>query len=100
MNPTPQLFKPAIEQWANKDFFRGRPIVGQGLDRLLPEAQAMASTGEFARIVGKTTGLSPVRLESAVRGYLGTAGLYVLDVADVAGARCPGRADKAGDAYR
>ena len=84
MNPVPQAFMPLAEQITNYNVFTGRPIVGPSLDRLLPEAQATAATGEFARLMGETTGASPVRIEHAVRGYLGTMGQYALQLSDIA----------------
>ena len=84
MNPIPHAFMPAIEQLTNHNLFTGRPIVGPALDRLLPEEQATARTGDLARTIGKATKLSPVRIEHAVRGYLGTMGLYAMQLGDVA----------------
>ena len=75
---------PFLEQYANYNFFTGRPVVGPGLDKLMPEAQATSSTGELARLMGETTGTSPVRIEHAVRGYFGTMGQYALQLSDIA----------------
>ena len=90
MNPIPQLFKPVVEQWANEVSFTGRPIVGQGLDRLRPEAQWSSWTSEAARALGKAMpevmgeARSPKRIEHLVRGYLGALGTYLLTAADSA----------------
>ena len=75
---------PALEQYMNKSVFTGRDIVGPSLERLMPEAQATATTGEFAKAVGEATGMSPVRIEHAVRGYTGTLGTYAMQLADMA----------------
>lgn len=91
MNPIPQLFKPLAEQYANRNFFTGNPIVGLSLERLLPEAQYDPWTSETMRYLGE--GMpdwapdwlrSPKRLESALRGYLGTLGMYALQASDLA----------------
>ena len=84
MNPLPHAFMPAIEQWANKSLFTGRDIVGPSQERLLPEAQVTAGTGDLARAVGGATGTSPVRIEHLVRGYTGTLGQYALQLGDLA----------------
>jgi hypothetical protein len=90
-NPVPQLMKPALEQWANKDFFTGSPIVGFAEQGRTPDEQATPWTSETLRALAK--GLpewapdimrSPERLEHMVRAYLGTIGTYALNVSDVA----------------
>ena len=82
LNPTPQLVKPLIEQWGNRSFFTGRPIVGMSDERLLPEAQYNDRTTNMARLAGEATGTSPKRIDSLVRGYFGTLGQYTLAAAD------------------
>ncbi len=88
LNPIPQLFKPMVEQWANRVSFTGRPIVGQGLERLTPEAQWSPWTSETARALGRSMpeflgeARSPKRIEHLVRGYFGALGTYVLSASD------------------
>ena len=90
MNPIPQLFKPMAEQYMDKLFFTGSPIVGRALENVAPEAQYSAWTSETMRALAE--GMpdnspewlrSPKRLEAALRGYTGTMGSYVLAAADV-----------------
>ncbi len=88
LDPTPQLFAPIIEQVANRDFFRDRPIVGLGHERLRPEAQYKPSTSETAKLVGRVmpdalgpVG-SPVRIEHLLKAYFGTLGGYLLGMSD------------------
>ena len=98
-NPIPQLFKPMVEQWANRTFFGQRPIVGQEIDNLEPVAQYNPWTSETARGVATIidqvvpdpmkryvpgTFRSPVRLEHAMRAYMGTIGSYMLQLSDAA----------------
>lgn len=83
-NPIPQAMMPVIEQWANKSFFTGRPIVGIGLENLPAELQYQPTTSETARVLGGALGLAPVRLESLVRSYTGNLGSYILDASDMA----------------
>ena len=88
-NPTPQFVKPIIEQYANRSFFTGSPIVGMAEQNLQPEAQFTPWTSETMRELAKAMPdwapewiRSPRRLEAAVRGYLGSMGMYVVGVAD------------------
>lgn len=89
MNPVPQVFKPIIEQYANKNSFTGRPIENMSLQGLLPEQRYMPWTSESARVFAAalpdwapTWLRSPVRVEALVRGYMGTLGLYALQMSD------------------
>jgi hypothetical protein len=95
MNPVPQLFLPLAEDWANKETFYNRPIVGQGLQRLPNELQYTSDTSAVAKAVTgampswvKGTPVigdaltSPVRMEHLVNGYFGTIGSYMLGASD------------------
>lgn len=95
MNPTPQLVKPMIDLYANKDSFSGRDIETQGMERLRPEDRYNERTSEVARflgsiglpnpaqlIMGRVETLSPVQIDHLIRGYLswlGTSATTVLD---------------------
>jgi hypothetical protein len=95
MNPTPQLVKPLIDLWANKDSFTGRPIEGMGMERLRKEDRYNDRTKEVARflgqiglpnpaqlMMGKYDALSPAQIDFMIRGYfswLGTATTTALD---------------------
>lgn len=88
-NPIPQAFKPAIEQYANRTFFFGTPIVGMAEQRLQPEAQFDPWTSETMRAIADAMPdfapawlRSPARLEAAMRGYTGTLGMYALSASD------------------
>lgn len=88
-NPTPQLIKPIIEQYANRSMFTGSPIVGMAEKNLQPEAQFTPWTSEFMREFASLMpdwapewSRSPQRLEAALRGYTGSLGMYVLGVGD------------------
>ncbi|HHS84303.1 MAG TPA: hypothetical protein ENK38_05160 [Gammaproteobacteria bacterium] len=89
MNPIPQLFKPVVEQYSNKTFFTGAPIIGMSLQRLKPEAQYDPWTSESMRGMAEAMPnwapewlRSPKRLETALRGYLGTIGMYAIETSD------------------
>ena len=95
MNPTPQLIKPMIDLYANKDGFSGRDIETQGMEKLRPEDRYTNRTSEVARflgqiglpnpaqlLMGRVEGLSPVQIDHLIRGYfawVGTSATTALD---------------------
>lgn len=88
-NPLPQAIKPIVEQFANKTFFSGQPIVNASIDGLIPEEQANPWTSETARVLARIMPdfmpdgfRSPVRIEAAARAYFGTIGSYILAGSD------------------
>lgn len=88
-NPVPQLVRPVIEQYANRTFFTGSPIVGMAEQGLEPEAQFTPWTSETMRELAQAMPdwapewiRSPRRLEAAVRGYTGSVGMYVVGISD------------------
>jgi predicted RNA methylase len=92
MNPVPQLVKPILDVYANKDSFTGRPIETLGMDRLAPEYRYTTNTSLAARalsaagnavtgVVGKDF-LSPVQIDQMIRGYFGWLGTFVVGSAD------------------
>jgi hypothetical protein len=90
-NPTPQLIKPIIEQYANKSMFTDSPIVGAAELNLQPEAQFTPWTSETMREFAQAMPgfapewlRSPRRLEAALRAYTGSMGMYMLSAADAA----------------
>lgn len=98
MNPIPQVFRPVLDIYANKDAFTGRPIESQAMQRLRPEDRYTHNTSELARLLSKSgvlvdplslasgTGvkqLSPVQIDSLIKGYF--AGVGVLAVAGADG---------------
>jgi hypothetical protein len=89
-NPIPQMLKPSMEIYANKNSFTGRAIESQSMQRLSPERRRRASTSEsaeaasiaMAKVLPSDAVLSPVQVEHLIRGYLGwlgSTGLSVLD---------------------
>ena len=87
MDPTPQIAKPLIDVYANKDSFTGNPIETLAMQRLLPQDRYTEKSSEISRglsrglnAVSSTVGaqsLSPVQIDSLVAGYLGWAGTMV-----------------------
>lgn len=82
MNPTPQIVKPLIELYANKDFFKSQPIETEGMKNLSPKERAGRSTSATAQLLGKQNVISPVQIDHVIRsyfGWLGTTATTVLD---------------------
>lgn len=80
---TPQTIRPLIEVWANKSFFTGRPIEGQSLKLLKPGERAEPWTSETLRLIGRKLNISPKKMESLLRGYLGTLSAFGLGGTDM-----------------
>lgn len=77
LNPTPQLFKPLIDVYANQDSFTGRPIESMGMERLMKSDRLTGRTSEVARflgLAGDTTNISPVQIDFMIRAYFGWLG--------------------------
>lgn len=85
MNPIPQVFKPILDIYSNKDSFTGRPIESMSMDRVDPEYRFTANTSMPARGVSKVIGgaLSPVQIDHLVRGYLAWLGATAVGTADL-----------------
>ena len=78
----PQTFKPIIEAMTNYNFFTQREIVGMGLKDVDPKYQVGPGTSAFAEFVGKTLGLSPLKVDHVFKGYTGSMGMYAVDLMD------------------
>jgi hypothetical protein len=87
MNPTPQLVKPLMDIYANKDAFSGRPIETAGMENLRKQDRYTDRTSEMAKFLGglglpdptqlamgQWNTLSPVQIDALVRGYFGWLG--------------------------
>lgn len=95
MSPVPQLIKPFVDIYSNKDSFTGRAIETMGLERLRPEDRITASTSNAARFLGQLglpdmsqlamgrySPLSPVQIDYLIRGYAGWVGATATTVMD------------------
>jgi len=86
MNPVPQMFKPMLDLYANKDSFTGRQIETLGMERLSKAERYGPNTTALAKALGSAgdyTGLSPVQVDHMIRayfGWLGTMGATTVDV--------------------
>jgi hypothetical protein len=82
MNPTPQLIKPMIDLYANKDSFTGAPIETAGMERLSKAERASDTTSPLALalsavqrfVAPKSMEMSPVQVDYAIKSYFGWLG--------------------------
>lgn len=89
-DPVPQIARPLLNVYANKDPFTNRPIESVGMERLSPNERKYAYTSETAIAVSKAYNaiawehveLSPIQLEYLLGGYLGWAGSFSLGAID------------------
>jgi hypothetical protein len=89
MNPIPQMVKPVLDVYANKDSFTGRPIETMSMERLQSDYRFNGTTSVFARGLS-TAGnsvtnnhfASPVQIDHLIRGYFGWLGSFVVGASD------------------
>jgi hypothetical protein len=82
MNPTPQMFKPILDIYANRDSFTGSPIETAGMEALSKAERMNENTSPLAKlltpiantILPQKAELSPVQTDYAIKGYLGWLG--------------------------
>lgn len=81
LNPIPQMFKPLVDIYANKDAFTGAPIESAGLERLSKQERMINTTSPLAIALGKVSTLfpeamelSPVQADYLIKGYFGWLG--------------------------
>lgn len=82
-NPIPQAIKPLVETWANKNSFTNQPIIPEYMLKLDPTQQYRESTSGGAKILGKMAGLSPLQIDSLMKGYLGSSANYINAMLDL-----------------
>ena len=81
-NPFPQAALPILEVATNYDYFTGRPIETAGVQRLPSGDRAYSTTSQTAIQFGRLTGLSPLKFEQLINGYLGSMGSLGLAAVD------------------
>ena len=81
LNPTPQMIKPMLDLYANKDSFTGAPIESAGLEKLSKQERKIDTTSPLAIALGAATSvlpqsmeLSPVQVDYLMKGYFGWLG--------------------------
>lgn len=95
----PQLVKPVLEVWTDKNFLTGGPVEPRRLQGVDTEERYLATTTELAKQMSKAVPiLSPIQIEHIVRGYLGVlplvaaAGANGLFASDTKGEKAESRA--------
>ncbi|MBH8578802.1 LPD38 domain-containing protein [Bisbaumannia pacifica] len=93
----PQIMQPALDVYANKDSFTGRPIESMSMRNLSPELRQRYGTSAIgsgvSQLLNATLGaigdpesnplaLSPVQVDHLVQGYLGQVGAWALGMGD------------------
>lgn len=79
---TPQVAKPLVESWANKNLFTGQQVVPDSMKNLTAKEQFDDNTSLTARKVGELTGLSPKQLDNAFRTSTAGGGQNALHSSD------------------
>jgi len=82
LNPTPQIIKPLLDLYANKDSFTGAPIESSGMERLSKQERITDNTSPLAILLGgianvalpEKTEMSPVQVDYAIKAYFGWLG--------------------------
>lgn len=86
----PQAAKPIVQQAMNKDLFTGKEIVPGYINdaqdangNAIPENKKAYKHGSgTAQAIGDALGVSPIRVEKAIKDTAGTVGLNVLNASD------------------
>ncbi len=78
----PPLVKVAIEDVTNYNFFTGRSITPEWMDRYEASERKNKYNSETAKAVGSALNVSPGVVDNTVRGVLAGAGTYATDAVD------------------
>ena len=98
LNPMPQMIKPLIDIYANKDSFTGAPIESAGMERLSKQERMTNRTSGVAVALGGVSegaakvltfnpdaqGISPIQMDYFIKAYLGWMGATIASTADLA----------------
>jgi len=82
-NIIPQPIKPPAEAMANYDFFKGGPIDSKGMQFRQPEYRFKENTPDVYKKIGKTLGVSPLRVEKVFEGYLASGAKTPADLQEI-----------------
>ncbi len=72
------IVTPALELGLGKSWFTGRDIVPEALQRLPSEQQFTDRTSELGKYIGRTIGVSPIKVDYAVASVFATWGRDVM----------------------
>jgi len=88
----PQIAKPLVDLYANKDSFTGAPIESAGLERLSKQERTTDTTSPLAIALGGLSsvmpftgeGMSPVQMDYAIKAYFGWLGSAIAETSHYA----------------
>lgn len=97
LNPMPQMIKPLIDIYANKDSFTGAPIESAGMERLSKQERMNNKTSALAVAMGglseaaskvltfnpEAQGISPIQMDYFIKAYLGWMGATAASTVDL-----------------
>lgn len=78
----PPVIKTAVESISGYNFFTGRDIYPDWMKRLDPEERSNKYTSETAKAVGEGLGVSPAKVDNALRGTIAGSADYVTRAGD------------------
>ena len=78
----PSPIKTAAELTANYNWFQGRRIYPEWMEKLPNEEQKNAGTSLTAQELGKVFNYSPAKIDHIIRSSLATSGPYITDAGD------------------
>jgi len=78
----PPLLKYSIESMTNYNFFTGRNIYPEWMDRLEPSERASKHTPESMKMLGEQFNVSPALINNALRGQFAGSARFFTDAAD------------------
>ena len=79
----PPLVKTAVESATNYNFFTGRNVYPTWMESLEPEQRKNKYTSETAIAVGEALGISPAKIDNALRGTIAGSAQYVTGAGDL-----------------
>jgi hypothetical protein len=78
----PPLVRVSVESVTNYNFFQGRNIYPAWMEDLPPEDRKTRYGSRSAEEIGKVLGVSPAKVDNALRGTLAGSSKYVIDAGD------------------
>ncbi len=79
----PQAMLPLYEAYvSNNDSFTGRPVIPTYMENLLPEQQQSFYTNQAIAKAAEAVGMSPMKAEHVISGYMPGVGAYFLQALD------------------
>lgn len=78
----PPLAKVYLEDVTNYNFFTGRSVYPDWMEKLDPEFQSQKYTSETAKFLGSQLDMSPAKIDNALRGQLAGSADYLTGAGD------------------